>query len=79
MNHDSLKALFGYDQNDTEETLFEAIDYAYRRNLEKRCNQTKKKVAKFFEVVKQNDTVISEEEKFFMCYTALKLVGEKEE
>jgi transcription initiation factor IIE alpha subunit len=59
--------------------LFEAIDYAYRRNLEKRCNQTKKKVSKFMNGVKKNQSTVSEENNFFMCYAALKLVGEKEE
>ena len=59
--------------------MFEAIDYAYRRNLEKRCNQTKKKVAKFINEAKKNQSIVSEEDHFFMCYAALKLVGEKEE
>lgn len=33
LNHDSLKALFGIKGCDIEGTFFEAVDYAYRRNL----------------------------------------------
>ena len=29
--------------------------------------------------VKKNQPIVSEEDNFFMCYAALKLVGEKEE
>ena len=43
LNHSELRELFGYHKNDIQGILFEAIDYAYRRNLPKRCKQVKAK------------------------------------
>jgi hypothetical protein len=44
LNHEELKVLFNYGYHNIYQIFFESIDYAYRRNLPKRCKQMKSRI-----------------------------------
>ena len=78
LNHDELKQWFDYWYIDIETVFYEALEFAYRRNLPKRCKQIKDSTSSIIKKIKAQRDVQSEEDKYMMCYTALKLIGEKE-
>jgi hypothetical protein len=63
---------------DIEAVFFESIDFAYRRNLPKRCKQIKETAKSIIQKIKAERYIETEEEKYMMCYMTLKLMKEKE-
>jgi hypothetical protein len=63
---------------DIEAVFFESIDFAYRRNLPKRCKQIKETAKSIIQKIRAERDIETEEEKYMMCYMTLKLMKEKE-
>lgn len=78
LRHTQLKEFFNYYEIDIEEAFFESIDYAYRRNLPKRCRQVKQRARLIISRFKSNHFVLSENQVYMVCYMTLKLIDEKE-
>ena len=77
LNHQELRQFFDCYEIDVETAFFEAIDFAFRRNLPKKCKQIKQKVSQLFQKLRSADLIHNEEDKYFICYLALELVEEK--
>jgi hypothetical protein len=52
LNHEELKQWFDLWEIDIEAVFFEAIDFAYRRNLPKRCKQIKETAKSLIQKIK---------------------------